>query len=492
MTEHVRNWRLLAALALLVSAFALVAVGCGGDDDDGGEAATEASTGESGGGGGDSGPVKIAIMTDCEGAFGFGYELDIGGAQAAMVEYAGATAKDPAMPSAGIDGGSAGGRDLEIVGYGCGDDTADTAIVETERLMEQLGADVMIGPLSGDEAVTIANYAVDHPDKLFIIGTAGSQDPTLQIAPPNEFRYHGDGAQWNAGIGEIVYKKLGWRKAAIIMDDYSFGWTSAAGIIADFCGVGGEITTRVFPPLGTTDYSSYIQQLPPPDQVDGYFWVVGGTGTGAALQAFEQQYGQLDPNQHSGNLFLSFLGNFESVAPRLIGSYFGGFGTAPGLQTDQALAYEEIMTGVYPDLPAADGFVYNYYNAAWALIQGLEASGGDLTTLADNMPRELMSGYEVTNADDDVVSSGGIVFLDDNRQAVQDQYPLQIVEGDDGAPTTVVVGMVPNVDQTFGGLFTADSPPPGREQPPCEDVDLPWENNIRVVENGEISEDLIE
>ena len=140
-----------------------------------------------------------------------------------------------------------------------------------------------------------------------IIGTAGSQDPTLQIAPKNVFRYHGDGAQWNAGIGEIVYKKLGWRKAAIIMDDYSFGWTSAAGIIADFCAIGGQITKRVFPPLNTTDYSSYVRQLPPPGQVDGYFWVVGGTGTGPALKAFEQAYGTIKPTQHSGNLFLWFL-----------------------------------------------------------------------------------------------------------------------------------------------------------------------------------------
>ena len=62
----------------------------------------------------------------------------------------------------------------------------------------------------------VANYAKAHPTKTFIIGTAGSQDPTMQIAPKNLFRYHGDGAQWNAGIGEIAYKKLGWRKAAII------------------------------------------------------------------------------------------------------------------------------------------------------------------------------------------------------------------------------------------------------------------------------------
>ncbi len=482
----------LIALLLLVAALAFAGAACGGDDDEAGEGADTAPAATSGGtsGGGDA--VKIAIMTDCEGAFGFGYELDIGGAQAAMYEYAGGEPVDAEKPSAGMTGGSVAGTNLEIVGYGCGDETADTALVETRRLMEQLDADIMLGPLSGDEAVAIANYAVDNPDKLFIIGTAGSQEPTLQIAPDNVFRYHGDGAQWNAGLGEIVYTKLGWRNAAIIMDDYSFGYVSAAGIIADFCGAGGQITKRVFPPLGTTDYASFVQQLPPPDEVDGYFWVVGGTGTGAALQAFEQTYGKLDPAQHAGNLFFAFLGNFEAVAPRLIGAYVGGFGTGPGLQTEQALAYEEIMAKWHPELPAADGFVYNYYNAAWAMIQGLEAAGGELSQLQANMPTELQSAYEVTDAGGSVVPTGGIVQLDDNRQAIQDQYPLQIVEGEDGAPTTAVVGMVPNVDQTFGGVFTESSPPPGRQQPPCEDADLPWEGQIQVVEGGEISDTVIE
>ena len=91
------------------------------------------------------------------------------------------------------------------------------------------------------------------------------------------------------------------------MDDYSFGWTSAAGIIADFCAIGGKITKRVFPPLNTTDYASYIRQLPPPDQVDGYFWVVGGTGTGAALEGVRAGLRRRQAEQHSGNLFFGFL-----------------------------------------------------------------------------------------------------------------------------------------------------------------------------------------
>ena len=120
-----------------------------------------------------AGVVRVAIMTDCKGAFGFGYEPDIGGAQAAFAQYARGKAKNPKKPSAGMTGITVGGKPIKIVGYGCGNDTVPLAVTETKRLMEQLNADVMIGPLSGDEAVSVANYAKSHPTKTFIIGTAG-------------------------------------------------------------------------------------------------------------------------------------------------------------------------------------------------------------------------------------------------------------------------------------------------------------------------------
>ena len=433
--------------------------------------------------------VRVAIMTDCKGGFAFGSEVDTGGAFAALAQYAGGKPVDKKKPTAGITGAHVGNATIKIVGIGCGNDTVDTAIKETRRLMEQQKADVMIGPLSGDEAVAVANYAKAHPTKLFVVGTAGSQDPTLQIAPKNLFRYHGDGAQWNAGSGEIAYKKLGWRNAAIIMDDYSFGWTSAAGFIADFCANGGKITKRVFPPLGTTDYSSFIQQLPPPDKVDGYFWVVGGTGTSPSLTAFEQAYGKLDPKKVIGNLFFAFLGADKVVAPKFVGAYVGGFGTpwVGGLNNKQAKGYEAVINKFYPGLDGgnyADGFVYNYYNAAWAFVRGLTASGGQVgAKLIASMPLTSASGYQV--------SGGGIVHLDANRQAIQDQYPLQLIKNADGSIGAKAVGFVPNVDQSFGGLFKKSSPPPGRSQPPCVKRSLPWQGKIQVVKNGVITKQFI-
>ena len=57
---------------------------------------------------------------------------------------------------------------------GGGATVADTAIKETKRLMEQLKADIMIGPLSGDESIAVANYAKQHPTKTFVDGSAGT------------------------------------------------------------------------------------------------------------------------------------------------------------------------------------------------------------------------------------------------------------------------------------------------------------------------------
>ena len=224
----------------------------------------------------------------------------------------------------GFTGANVGGLDIELVGIGCGDDTADRIIQEVRTLVEQDGAEVVIGPLSGDESIAVANYAKDHPEVTFIDGIAGAQDTTLKVQAPNYFRFHGDGAQWNAGLGDRLHNEAGWDTVAVIADDYSFGWTSAAGFIADFCAVGGDVVSRVFPPLGTTDYSSFVQQLPDPDEVDGYFWVVGGTGTNAALEAFVNAKGDLDGRQHAGNLFFS-PALASALGPNIAGAYVGGF-----------------------------------------------------------------------------------------------------------------------------------------------------------------------
>ena len=46
-------------------------------------------------------------------------------------------------------------------------------------------------------------------------------------------------------LGDYAYNELGWRKAAIVGDDYSFPYTSLAGFVAEFCAMAATSESRV-------------------------------------------------------------------------------------------------------------------------------------------------------------------------------------------------------------------------------------------------------
>ena len=332
-----------------------------------------------------------------------------------------------------------------------------TAINETKRLMEQLHADILIGPLSGDEAVAIANYAKAHPTQTFINGTSGAQDPTLQIGR-------------RTSSASTVTARSGTPASATSPTTSSTGgrprsswtttasrWTSAAGMIADFCAVGGQITKRVFPPLNTTDYSSYVRQLPPPNKVDGYFWVVGGTGTVASLKAFEQAYGPLKAKKFVGNLFFGVAGNFQSIAPRINGAYVGGFGT-PGIdyQTPAAKAYVAAVSKSSPRSAARGDERRQCVQRV--LLQLLQGRRGRSINGAQGRRRQVRrsAGRSSRRSSKVVLNTPfGVVKLDKNRQAIEGEWSYQIAAK--ARATTDVndrLSFIPNVDQTFSGAYS--------------------------------------
>ena len=451
------------------------------DEEDSGDAAA--------GDAGDDNVVRLGIMGECEGPFGGFAEDVVAGAVLAMVEQGGATVNSSTSALEGFTGAEIAGVPVELVGIGCGDDTADRAIQEIRTLVEQNGANVVLGPLSGDEGIAIADYALDNPEVTFINGISGAQDATLSIQAPNFFRFNGDGAQWNAGIGDILFREAGWETAAIIADDYGFGWTSAAGFEADFCAAGGSIDTHVFPPLGTTDYSSFVQQLPDPDEVDGYFWVVGGTGTNAALEAFLNAKGDLVGEQHAGNLFFS-PALAEALGPDIAGAWVGGFASLPGdITSPEIEAYLASADATWESLvspmnggeagPASAslgfGFAYGFYTAGTAFATALANVDGDLSNNHEALRAEL-SGITLD-------LPFGSIMLDENRQGIVDTFVAQLTLEDDGSVGQSTRFIVPGVDQTFGGTWSETTDPPERDNTPCEQRDLPWQGvEIPVVD----------
>jgi branched-chain amino acid transport system substrate-binding protein len=465
--EKVLRARKLLALGCATLALGAVAAGCGDSD----EPSDENTSSESA----EKTPIKVAYLSDCEGAFGAFFEPDIAGANLAAIKYAGAKPAGE-KPSDGIDGATVAGAPIEIVGIGCADDTADKAIEETRRLMEQEDADILVGPLSGDEGIAVANYAKEHPDKTFINGTAGAQDATLNVQAPNFFRYHSDGAQWSAGLGDYAYNELGWKTAAIIGDDYSFPYTSLAGFVAEFCAVGGKVTKRIWPPLGEKDYSSFISQIP--DDVDGIYYGIGGAGLVSFMKQYQEQRGKIDPKKTMGNVFFDDPLVLKEVSDAVTGSFTAG-PTAADSNDPKVAEYLEDLKTAYGEEIAGLGpsvFVYNYYTAMWALIKGLEAVDGDI---ADQ--KKLQEALVGVTLD----APWGEIKLDDNRNGIADNYVKEIVPDTSGdkVPDVKTIAKIPAVEQTYGGTFSADSPPPDRTNPKCEAGSEPaWVGNSEAVD----------
>src|SRR5262249_55233016 len=115
-----------------------------------------------------------------------------------------------------------------------------------------------------------------------------------------------------------------------------------------------------------------------------------------------------------------------------------------------------------PKLPLSFGlfgFAIGYYNSMEAMLLALEKLHGDLSGGEKRFRSELAkAALDAPNGD---------IGLDGNRQAIGPAYLDRFEQGSGGGLTYRTFATVRDVDQTFGGLFSLASPPPGRTNPPC-------------------------
>ena len=451
-----RLWILFAAL---VVALAAIAAGCGGDDEGAGQTVGATTGGQASGE-----AIKIGIFANNEGPFAPFEGQTWGGAMLPLINR-GATPVS-GDPTKGVENAVIAGHPIELV-YGGSDATPDKAVEEARRLVEQEKVDILVGPLSGSEGIAVANYSKEQPGVTFVNGISGAQDTTLKVRSPNFFRFHNDGTQWTAGLGDYAYNTLGWRNVVTIGDDYDFPYSQIAGFVAEFCSIGGNVTKRLWPALGEEDYSSFITQIP--EDVDGFFMGVGGTGTVAFVKQYEQLRGNL-ADRIMGGIFMTDPVILKELGNQVVGVVTAGM-TAGDSQESSYLDYSSALDTAYPDLKgtASSVFAYGYYTAMEAIAQGLEQVKGDLS--GDQ------AAFMDALANLELDAPLGTIKLDENRQAIMDNFLQQIVKdntGDD-VPDVKTIKTIPQVDQTFAGAFSPETPSPDRTNPPCKaGTPPPW------------------
>ncbi len=372
--------------------------------------------------------IKIGLLSTLDGPFAVLGEAANRGAKLALLEYGGTL--DGTGPRDGVTGATVGGKKIQLV-VDSSDATPDKAVEAARRLVEQKSVSAVVGPLSGDEGLAIKDYAKQHLDITFVNGTSGAQNTTLRDPAPNFYRFTTDGAQWMAGLGKYVHDKLGYRKVVTLAEDYSFPYDQVGGFMSEFCAAGGKVPAKIWVPLGTKDFASYIAQIP--KGVNGVYVALGGAD---ALNFTKQ----LDQSKSRGTPIIGGSITVDGSVIKGLGKRAEGIvsaGPVAVLDTPEYKAYAAALAKNYPAAGPAGLFDLGYYVEMKSLLKALDQVKGDLSGGEKTLQGALAKTTWTTPI--------GPVALDENRQAIANNYLFKVTGGQSSLLATV-----PNVNQTLG------------------------------------------
>jgi branched-chain amino acid transport system substrate-binding protein len=395
------------------------------------------------------------VLVDCVGlARGF-RDATMSGVELPLLQR-GATLRG-ARPGDGVGSATVAGRKVELV-TGCTEGGEYSVLIEqARRLVEVDKVDVLVGGTWAGDGLVLREVAGRHPTTAFVATAPGAREVTLRDPPANLFRFGGDFSQQAAGLGTYAFRDLGWREAAVVVDDNEVGWGEAAAFLAEFCALGGRATQLLMPFFGSTGPAPAT-----PPSADG-------------VALFGNPF-SLPPDK----AVASAGGRTPLTSKLLLGPYYA-------LYPDVVRALPAALNGVVTSVPApGDGAAHRQYLAAYAthfpalaetqpmqpyvsiyrdaveaVLAALERSGGSVG--ADGAAlRQALAAADVTT----LVS--GRIRMDGNRAAVISNGLVRL--GPNG--TQELIRTVNDVDQTLGGTLPSTYEPFSGEQP-CQAGTLP-------------------
>src|SRR6266436_5327442 len=286
-----------------------------------------------------------------------------------------------------------------------------TARAKAQELIEKNDVHCIIGPLAAFEALAIADYSAK----------------------------------------ELKYKRI-----VTIADDFAYGHEMCAGFQRAFEDNGGKIIQKIFTPLATPDYGSYVAQVKSADAI--FLGTAGSNGFRFLRQFIE--YGLKDKMAVIGGMTAldeSVLRNMGDEALGILTTSWYSAELDNPLNATFAPAFRK-------------QFKYDpgYYAASTYLSgQVLEAA---LTTIKGNVEdkKALMTAIRGSNAD----TVRGLVKFDDLGNVIGNVY-IREVTRIDGRLVNSVIKTYPDVTQfwTYDKTAFLKNPVYSRDYPPAKNLE---------------------
>ena len=345
------------------------------------------------------------------------------------------------------------GRKVELIVA----DTAGvpaTARTKAQELIEKNNVHCIIGPLAAFEALAIADYLAEK--EMPTLGVSAAEDMTQRHPSPWYVRLTSTSAQCAYPLAEYAAKELKYKKVVTIADDFAYGHEMCAGFQRAFEDNGGKIIQKIFTPLATPDYGSYVAQVKSADAI--FLGTAGSNGFRFLRQFIE--YGLKDKMAVIGGM----TALDESVL-RNMGDEAMGILTTSWYSAELDNPLNKIFAPAF-----RKRFKYDPgYYAASTYLSGevLEAA---LTTTRGQVAdkKALMAAIHNCNAQ----TIRGQIKFDEFGNVIGNVY-IRKVNKNDGRLVNSVVRSYPDVTQfwTYDKTAFLQNPVYSRDYPPAKNLE---------------------
>jgi len=348
--------------------------------------------------------------------------------------------------------GTIAGRKVELITQ---DTAGQPALAKTklQELVERSKVQVSIGPLATNEALAMDSYV--RESKVPLITTTSSATVDLKARQPHPYVLHafGTAPQVTYPLGDYAAKTLGFKKVAIVAEDFTYGHEGAGGFHLGFEAAGGKIVQKLWPPLNTPEYGVYIAQIKP--DVDAIYTGFAGSNPLRFLKAFAE-FGLNGKIVVLGNTTMTDEGILKVMGDEAVGVYSAGW-YAAGLQTSDNKKFVAGINAAYQHDPGF--YTAGPYTALLMIEEALKATNGK----TDDAAAFLKALHDVRLTHGPI----GPVKLDEYGTPILDIH-IRKVARVDGKLTNTIVKTYPQVSQFWTTdpkeavkqpIFSRDFPP---------------------------------
>jgi branched-chain amino acid transport system substrate-binding protein len=329
-----------------------------------------------------------------------------------------------------------------------------TARTKAQELVEKNNVHCLIGPLAAFEALAITDYLTEK--EMPTIGVAAAEDMTQRRPNPWFVRPTSTSAQSAYPLADYSAKELKYKRIVTIADDFAYGHEMCAGFQRVFEDNGGKIIQKIFTPLATPDYGSYVAQVKGADAI--FLGTAGSNGFRFLRQFIE--YGLKDKMAVIGGM----TALDESVL-RNMGDEALGILTTSWYSAELDNPPNKLFAPAFRKQFKYDpGFYAAGTTVAGAVLEAaLKATGGKVED-----KKVFMAAIRGSNAD----TVRGVVKFDEFGNAVGNVY-IRKVTRKDGRLVNSVIKTYPDVSQfwTYDKAEFLKNPVYSRDYPPAKNLE---------------------